>query len=188
MVHVTQVPAPIVIAFASSVIFMHALGIAHFPIQRWTLMWTLGCEKLPPGFAWLLLSKTGPHLVNLCTGHGAANLPLCTSNRDSRTIVCQIALIIFFTAATAPPTFCKRPNEDELRLGLTSSALESWVNPASFGYVCEIHATSPLEEIHNCSSHLGFRLSAIRGIHGTFRWKYEIKFCLAIDCCTCTPW
>ena len=29
-------------------------------IQRWTLLWTLGCEKFLPGLAWLLLSKTGP--------------------------------------------------------------------------------------------------------------------------------
>ena len=29
-------------------------------LQRWTLLWTLGCEKFLPGLAWLLLSKTGP--------------------------------------------------------------------------------------------------------------------------------
>ena len=28
-------------------------------VQRWTLLWTLGCEKFLPGLAWLLLSKTG---------------------------------------------------------------------------------------------------------------------------------
>ena len=30
-------------------------------VQRWTLLWTLGCEIFLPGLAWLLLSKTGPH-------------------------------------------------------------------------------------------------------------------------------
>ena len=29
-------------------------------VQRWTFLWTLGCEKFLPGLAWLLLSKTGP--------------------------------------------------------------------------------------------------------------------------------
>ena len=32
----------------------------HLLVQRWNLMWTLGCEKILPGAAWLLLSKTGP--------------------------------------------------------------------------------------------------------------------------------